>query len=752
MERPLSGLPFSLYYQNNMNRFPRFSSFLAIILFAIAPISLNAQQKTDPEDKDWPRFSYYAEQNKSVKDKPAAVLFGDSITRNWVRCDAAWLKDHNFIGRGIGGQTTMHMLARFRPDVIELNPEYVVILAGINDIARNNGYIKVENIFKNLLSMVELAQAHGIKPVMCTVLPAREIGWRKRVGDPRPSIDSLNTLIRGYAEANGIPLADYHIAMKTDDGAMNPDFETDAVHPNLAGYKVMEALLLKVLGQNPEIQVASDKPILTPPAPKTPKVNGAKVYGVRPGAPFLYRIPATGERPMHFSADGLPRGLKLDAETGIISGKVKKAGSWKVTLRAENALGSGERTLKIVVGEDICLTPPLGWNSWNVWGNSVSQEKVLSSARAMVESGLADCGWQYINIDDGWQGIRGGSLNAIQPNSKFPDMKALADEIHAMGLKFGIYSGPWTGTYAGHIGETCDNADGTYDFITNGLCDEVYKLDRSKADRKTQRHFGKYSFVEADVRQWAEWGVDYLKYDWYPNDEEHAREMADALRASGRDIVYSLSNRAPFALAPVWGDCAQAWRTTDDIRDTWASIKSIGFSGQDRWAPFCGPGHWPDADMLVVGKVGWGPSVRDSRLTADEQYTHVSLWALLATPLLIGCDMADMDAFTFGLLSNTEVLDVNQDPLGLHASLVESRDGCAVYVKPLEDGSLAVGLFNLGENAARIDLPFRSIGIHSGVIVRDLWRQKDIGTVAAGGSWNAEVAPHGVVLLKLTNI
>jgi alpha-galactosidase len=713
-----------------------------------ANLVARAQDKQDPADKDWAKYSFYESGNAAVKDRPVAVLFGDSITRNWYRKDGEWLKYNNFLGRGISGQTTMHMLARFRQDVIELNPEYVVVLAGINDIARNNGYIKVGNTFKNIVSMVELAKAHGIKPVMCTVLPAREIGWRKRVGDPRPSIDSLNTLIRNYAEANNIPLADYHTAMKTEDGAMVPAYETDAVHPNIEGYKVMEKVLLETLGKVRTAQ-NGDYPVLTPPAPDTPKVNGPKVYGARPGAPFLYRIPATGIRPMRFSAEGLPKGLKLDTESGIISGKVKKAGTWKVTLKAENSLGSDVRTLKIIIGDKISLTPPLGWNSWNVWGNSVSQEKVLRSAKAMIESGLADCGWSYINIDDGWQGIRGGSGNAIQPNSKFPDMQALADEIHAMGLKFGIYSGPWLTTYAGHIGETCDNADGSYDFIVNGQVDSVFKIDRKKFDRKTRRYFGKYSFVEADVRQWAQWGVDYLKYDWYPNDEAHAREMAEALRKSGRDIVYSLSNRAPFAQAPVWAECSNAWRTTDDIRDTWESILSIGFRGQDRWAPYCGPGHWPDADMLVTGRVGWGPESRPSRLTADEQYSHISLWALLASPLLIGCDMENLDAFTIGLLSNTEVLDVNQDPLGVHASVVESAEGREVYAKPLEDGSIAIGLFNLGDSPCNVGFSLRSLGLHGAVSVRDLWRQKDLGTLEAGGRWDTEVASHGVILLKI---
>ena len=723
------------------------------LLALLGGLSVQAQtpKTTAPEDKDWAKFSRYESQNGPMKTRPLAVLMGDSITDAWARMDGAWLKDHNLVGRGISGQTTSEMLVRFPADVLGLNPEYVIILAGINDIARNNGFIRLQNIRNNIVSMVELSQMHGIKPVLCTLVPAHEIGWRKRLGDPRPQIDSLNAMIREYAAVNGIPVVDYHTALKDSENALRAPLRKDAVHPNLAGYKVMEATLLSALDSIMGEPGASEDGlyILTPPAPRTPKVNGAKVYGARPGADFLYRIPATGDRPMRFAAEGLPRGLELDPDTGIIRGKVKEAGTWKVRLIAENALGRGERELKLVIGDKICLTPPLGWNSWNVWGNSVSQEKVLASARAMNESGLADCGWTYINVDDGWQATRGGKYNAIQPNSKFPDIKALSDEIHAMGLKFGIYSGPWVGTYAGHIGSSADYADGTYDIIKKGLVDEYYKLDRSRADRASVRYFGPYSFAEADARQWAEWGVDYLKYDWFPNDVEHTREMSEALRRTGRDIVLSLSNTAPYALAPSWEQLCNAWRTTNDIRDTWASMSTIGFKGQARWARYCGPGHWPDADMLVVGKVGWGPNVHPSRLSADEQYTHISLWALLCSPLLIGCDMADMDEFTLNLLSNTEVLDINQDPLGVPAAVTEEGAGYAIYVKPLEDGSVAVGLFNLGSKPAKLGFVPRAIGVEGMPVIRDVWRQKDLGRVEATGRWDTTVPAHGVVLLTL---
>ncbi len=199
-------------------------------------------------DKDWPRFSYYEKKNAEVATRPKAVLFGDSITRNWARFDGKWLKAHNFVGRGVGGQTTMQLLSRIRPDVIELNPEYMVLLIGINDIARNNGYIDVKHTFGNIVSMVELAQHAGIKPILCTLCPAGEIGWRKRVGDPRPQIEQLNALITGYASEHGIPVVDYYNSgLATEEHTLKPDLANDAVHPNRDGYKVMENVLLKVI-------------------------------------------------------------------------------------------------------------------------------------------------------------------------------------------------------------------------------------------------------------------------------------------------------------------------------------------------------------------------------------------------------------------------------------------------------------------------------------------------------------------------
>ncbi|AWI10585.1 alpha-galactosidase [Ereboglobus luteus] len=491
--------------------------------------------------------------------------------------------------------------------------------------------------------------------------------------------------------------------------------------------------------------------ILTPPPPATPRINGPRVFGARPGSVFLYTIPATGDRPMTFSADNLPAGLSLDSASGRITGRVAAAGEYKVTLRAANSLGKAARDFKIVIGDKLALTPPLGWSSWNAYGNDVSQEKILAVARAFASTGLVNHGWSYINIDDCWQGVRGGKHNAIQPNKKFPDMKKLADEIHALGLKFGIYSGPWVGTYAGYIGSYADNADGTHDWIKQKQHDEHYRFDIGNPVRDRRQHYkhGKYSFVKNDVAQWVEWGVDYLKYDWAPNDIAHTKEMLDALRATDRDIVYSISNSAPYGDAPKWAELTDVYRTTGDIRDTWKSVSALGFT-QSKWAAFSGPGHWADPDMLVIGHVGgWtGGTLHYTKLTADEQYSHISLWALLSSPLLLGCDMAQIDEFTLSLLTNDEVLDINQDPLGLLAMPVLEKGDTVVYAKHLEDGSMAVGLFNKGAEKSEIEFTLKSLGLRGTQTIRDVWRQKDIATTK--DKFSATVNPHGVLLLRIS--
>lgn len=468
--------------------------------------------------------------------------------------------------------------------------------------------------------------------------------------------------------------------------------------------------------------------ILTPKAPDQPLLNHPPIYGSRPGNPFAFKIPSTGQEPKFFSVQGLPKGLKLNAATGMITGKTDNAGTYplRITLRNDHGETSGE--MELVIGDQLSLTPPMGWNSWNVFGDDIDQEKIMRMADAMVSSGLINYGYTYINIDDGWQGERGGKYNAIMPNEKFPDMKGLVDHIHSLGLKAGIYSSPWITSYAGFVGGSADQADGTI-------------LEEGK------RH-GDYSFHEEDVRQWVEWGFDYLKYDWNPIDVEHCELMTVALENSGRDIVYTLSNAASMDQADKWARLSNAWRTTFDIKDSWHSMTSIGFT-QNGWAPYAGNGHWNDPDMLVVGHVGWGDP-HPSKLTPDEQYIHISQWSLLAAPLLSGCDLSKLDDFTLNLLTNREVIAVNQDRLGRQATRVRSeQDGLIeIWARPLYDGSYAVGLFNLTESPRVIDLNWSDLDLEGEYIVCDLWRQHDLG--AHRDRFGHEVPRHGVFLVKIT--
>jgi len=491
----------------------------------------------------------------------------------------------------------------------------------------------------------------------------------------------------------------------------------------------------------PEYQNA---PILTPTPKPEPRVNGPSVFGVRPGSPFIYTIPATGERPMTFSVDQLPPELSVDAQTGRITGSLKRPGQFDVVLSAKNSRGAISKNFRIIVDDKICLTPPMGWNSWNCWAESVDQEKVLRSAKSMVNSGLIDHGWTYVNIDDTWQGKRGGDFNGLLANDKFPDMKSLCDQVHAMGLKPGIYSTPWVTSYAKFPGGASDNENGAWD--------------KSLADMKHWR-FGKVPFATNDAKQYAAWGFDYLKYDWSPLDVPHVAEMSDALRATGRDIVYSLSNSAPFEHAADWARLANCWRTTGDIWDHWETsdhdwrygVSEIAFS-QDRWTPFGGPGHFNDPDMLVVGYVGWGPALHLTTLTPDEQYSHISMWCMLSAPLLIGCDMDRLDPFTLNLLTNDEVLAIDQDALAKQASRVATID---VYQKALEDGSTALAFFNRsGVAETHLFNKLSRLGLPGAYHVRDLWRQTDLPNAKgdAKGSLTVTVPAHGVLLLKLTPV
>ena len=451
-----------------------------------------------------------------------------------------------------------------------------------------------------------------------------------------------------------------------------------------------------------------------------PAIHGPRIVGATPQRPFLFLIPATGEPPLTFAAQNLPQGLELDTGTGLIAGTLAAAGETVVELSVKNGRGQARRQLTIVGGpHKLALTPPLGWNSWNCWAGAVSAQKVRAAADAMVASGLAAHGFQYINIDDCWEGQR-SAQGEIQTNERFPDMRALADYVHSKGLKLGIYSSPGPQTCAGYAGSWQHEAQ--------------------------------------DAKTYAKWGIDYLKYDWcsYGNIapspdlaamQKPYRVMREALDKCDRDIVYSMCQ---YGMGNVWEWGAQAggncWRTTGDITDEWGSMAGIGF-GQNGHEKFAGPGHWNDPDMLVVGLVGWGPNLHPTKLRPHEQVTHISLWCLLSSPLLIGCDMSRLDEFTVALLTNDEVLELNQDPLGRPAGRVQQTGSREVWARPLYDGTLAVGLFNRGFSAAEVQVHWSDLKLTGPQPVRDLWLHKDLG--AFSDTFSATVPPHGTVLVKI---
>ena len=527
------------------------------------------------------------------------------------------------------------------------------------------------------------------------------------------------------------------------DGGNGPYYD----HADWADAKFETSEDAKLITFNP---ISSIPYILTPKPSDKPKINSASVYGGRPNSPFLFRVAATGERPMTFSAKNLPDGLTIDSKTGIITGKVDTKGTYEVVLNAKNAKGSASKKLKIEIGDRIALTPTMGWNSWNCFGHEVSADKVKRAADALVKSGLVNHGWSYINIDDSWQYNRDGKDQSfkgkmrdengyILTNSKFPDMKTLGDYIHGNGLKMGIYSspGPWT----------C------------GGC------------------AGSYGYEKQDAESYAKWGVDYLKYDWcsyggvldgLPENDPNKvsslnfqgggdldkgvkpfKLMGNLLKQQSRDIVYNLCQ---YGMGDVWkwGDesDAQSWRTTNDITDTWASVKSIALA-QDKAAPYAKPGNWNDPDMLVVGVVGWG-NPHQSKLKPDEQYLHISLWSIFSAPLLIGCDLEKLDDFTLNLLTNDEVIAVNQDALGKQGVCLQTIGELRIYVKELEDGGKAVAFANFGREKIKMSYKdFKKLGITGKQIVRDLWRQKDIAKINSNkGNLALDIPAHGVSFYK----
>jgi alpha-galactosidase len=476
--------------------------------------------------------------------------------------------------------------------------------------------------------------------------------------------------------------------------------------------------------------VHADQDLLLSPAPgPEPRLNGPLVYGCRPGNPFLYRIPCQGTRPMSFRVDNLPSSLALDPVSGIISGTAPEKGEYEIILHSSNTSGTDSRPMKIVAGETLALTPPMGYNHWYAHYDRITDAMMREAADILISSGMADVGYQYVNIDDCWMNapkhgdtLRVGPLRDengnIVPNRHFPDMKGLTDYIHSLGLKAGIYTSPGPLTCGGFAGA--------------------------------------YNHEEQDARRFAEWGFDFLKYDWCSYSEvtvpgsaatdskikwekgademEKLRypyfQMGEILKRQNRDIVLNLCQ---YGMGEVWKWGAESgghcWRTAGDLgfeldRVFDVALKNSGYREYSR------PGSWNDPDYIQIGYIGTASKMglpELTRMPASMQYAYMSMWCLMASPLVYSGDMKRLDSLTLNVLCNPEVIAVDQDPLGISAEVIMAGDSAFIMIKPLYDGTVSAGMFNRSSEPATVTLALKDAGFGGNVSVRNLWRRQDLG-------------------------
>ncbi|MDR2121315.1 MAG: NPCBM/NEW2 domain-containing protein, partial [Tannerella sp.] len=504
----------------------------------------------------------------------------------------------------------------------------------------------------------------------------------------------------------------------------------------------------KFLVQTPPASGAAEPEapyILTPPPAPAPRINGAKITGASARKPFLFTIAATGERPITFSAEGLPEGLTLDAERGIITGVAAKEGDYVVPLTATNRKGVCRDTLEIVIGGGLALTPHMGWNSWYCHQTMVTQDIMERSARVMHDRGLINFGYTYVNIDDGWEvvvddswvrkhrkgDISGGAARnpdgTIRTNANFPDMKQMTDFIHSLGLKAGLYSSPGKVTCGGYAGSLGHEAQ--------------------------------------DVRSYCDWGFDFLKYDWCSYGQEVKdpvsledlqkpyRLMDALLKEAPRDIVLNLCQ---YGMGEVWKWGREAgghsWRTAGDLGWNTGELSRTMFTAgffNESIRQYSGPGGWNDPDYLLFGKIWNWQEGREvsSPFTPSEHYTCMTLWCMMSAPLIFSGELLSLDDFTQNVLCNAEVIDVNQDKLGRPGYSIYKQDFTEIWKKELHDGTSAVAVFNKSPLKATVTVDWKALGYDGVYRLRDLWRQTDLGLSDRVKSF--DIPRHGCVLIRM---
>lgn len=490
-----------------------------------------------------------------------------------------------------------------------------------------------------------------------------------------------------------------------------------------------------------QTNAANGYEILTPAPGPQPRLNNPLVYGARPGHPFIFRIPCQGRRPIHFTIKDLPPTLKLNEAAGILTGTVPARGNYNMVIIAKNKSGKDSKHFKLVSGDTLSLTPSMGWNDWYAYYNRITDKDVRKAADALVSSGMADVGYAYVNIDDCWANRKkgtGGYENAdsgrkgaerdadgnILPNSYFPDMKKLTDYIHSKGLKAGIYSSPGPSTCAGYVGS--------------------------------------YQHEAQDAKQFADWGFDFLKYDWcsygqiagkHPDGAAFQKPyilMGDLLKQQNRDMLFNLCQ---YGMGNVWKWGArvggQSWRTSGDLGVELDRVFQVAINNA-KHRQYAKPGSWNDPDYIQIGYIGNARKegmAEPTTMSPNMQYAYMSLWCLMAAPLFYSGDMEHLDKFTLNVLCNPEVIAVDQDPLGECGKVVMHSDSTFLMVKDMSDGSKAVGLFNRNKKPVEVTATWNELQISGAQKLRDLWREKNIGI--RNHYFKTTVPAQGVVLISI---